>query len=377
MTPRQRVISCLERRGFDRIPVKHEGTPEVNAMLMSHFGLSNMEQLLHVLGDDFRYVEPIFVGPQRRTFPDGSIEGYWGERYTYAEYDGGRYLEASYLPFAGIEHPADLDRSAFPTADWFEYSTIRRQCEELHARGLAVCFGTAGDLDFINGIGRARGPEQVLVDLATDSPVYLEVMEARFRFYYDMHERALQAAGGLIDIVHVGEDLGTQRGPMISMHTFEKHFAPRLGKFFAMAHRYGARTMMHMCGCVEKFLPRLVELGLDIQDVTQPTTPEMDIAALQARYGRRLNFCGSMCVQTTLPFGTAADVENEVRRRLRLFADGGLILGPTHAIQVRTPLENILAMYRTAGSLVGQIDQAVLNIGGEVAINRPSLSKLF
>jgi len=377
MTPRQRVISCLERRGFDRIPVKHEGTPEVNAMLMSHFGLSNMEQLLHVLGDDFRYVEPLFVGPPRRTFPDGSIEGYWGERYTYAEYDGGRYLEASYLPFAGIEHPADLDRSAFPTADWFEYSTIRRQCEELHARGLAVCFGTAGDLDFINGIGRARGPEQVLIDLATDNPVYLEIMEARFRFYYDMHERALQAAGGLIDIVHVGEDLGTQRGPMISMHTFEKHFAPRLGKFFAMAHRYGARTMMHMCGCVEKFLPRLVELGLDIQDVTQPTTPEMDIAALQARYGRRLNFCGSMCVQTTLPFGTAADVENEVRRRLRLFADGGLILGPTHAIQVRTPLENILAMYRTAGSLVEHIDQAVLNIAGEAAINRPSLSKLF
>jgi len=377
MTPRQRVISCLERRGFDRIPVKHEGTPEVNAMLMSHFGLSNMEQLLHVLGDDFRYVEPLFVGPPRRTFPDGSIEGYWGERYTYAEYDGGRYLEASYLPFAGIQHPADLDRSAFPTADWFEYSTIRRQCEELHARGLAVCFGTAGDLDFINGIGRARGPEQVLIDLATDNPVYLEIMEARFRFYYDMHERALQAAGGLIDIVHVGEDLGTQRGPMISMHTFEKHFAPRLGKFFAMAHRYGARTMMHMCGCVEKFLPRLVELGLDIQDVTQPTTPEMDIAALQARYGRRLNFCGSMCVQTTLPFGTAADVENEVRRRLRLFADGGLILGPTHAIQVRTPLENILAMYRTAGSLVEHIDQAVLNIAGEAAINRPSLSKLF
>ena len=58
-----------------------------------------------------------------------------------------------------------------------------------------------------------------------------------------------------------------------------------------------------------------------------------------------------MCVQTILPFGTVDDVIRETRHRMELFRDGGLILGPTHAIQVFTPLENILAMYRTAGSL--------------------------
>jgi uroporphyrinogen decarboxylase len=230
-------------------------------------------------------------------------------------------------------------------------------------------------MDFINGIARARGAEQVLLDLGSEDPVYLEIMLARFQFYYDMHERALQAAGGLIDITHIGEDLGTQRGPMISMTTFEKHFAPKLGKYFDMIHRYGARTMMHMCGCVEKFLPRLIELGLDIEDVTQPTTPEMDIAVLQARYGDRLNFCGTVCVQTTLPFGTVADIENEVKRRLRLFPKGGLFLGPTHAIQVRTPLENILALYRTAGSLCETIDQSILSISGEANADRARLSR--
>jgi len=176
-------------------------------------------------------------------------------------------------------------------------------------------------------------------------------MEARFRFYYEMHERALKAAGGLIDICHIGDDFGNQRGPMISPRIFERHFAPKLERYFDMVHRHGAKTMMHMCGCVERFLPRLIELGLDIQDVVQPTTPEMDIAALHAKYGDRLHFCGTLCVQTTLPFGTPAEVEREVRRRLALFPRGGLFLGPTHAIQVGTPLENILTMYRTAGSL--------------------------
>ena len=58
-----------------------------------------------------------------------------------------------------------------------------------------------------------------------------------------------------------------------------------------------------------------------------------------------------MCVQTVLPRGTVQDVEAEVRRRQELFPDGGLILGPTNTIEVGTPVENILAMYRAAGSL--------------------------
>ena len=72
-------------------------------------------------------------------------------------------------------------------------------------------------MDFINGIARARGMEQVLMDLIDDNPVYLEIMQARFEFFYEMHRRMLEAAGGLIDFAHVGDDLGNQRGPMIGL----------------------------------------------------------------------------------------------------------------------------------------------------------------
>ena len=48
------------------------------------------------------------------------------------------------------------------------------------------------------------------MDLIDDDPVYLEVMRARFRFY-ETHRRMLEAAGGLIDFTHVGDDLGNQR----------------------------------------------------------------------------------------------------------------------------------------------------------------------
>lgn len=377
MNSRQRVLGAFERRGYDRIPIKHEGTPEVNHKLMEHFGLTNMEQLLRVVGDDFRYVEPVYCGPELRTFPDGSIEGYFGERYRYAKFEAGQYLEACYLPYAGVDRLEDLDRSHFPSADWFDYSTIRAQAEALRAEGFAVCCGTAGDMDFINSIARARGMEQVLMDLVDDSPVYQAILEARFKFFYEMHQRILEAAGGLIDFTHVGEDLGNQRGPMIGLGTFEKQFASKFGRYFQMAHAHGARTMMHMCGCCERFLPRLIELGLDVYDVVQPTTPAMDIASLQERFGDRLTFCGSVCVQTTLAWGTPADVQREVRRRLDLFPKGGLFLGPTHAVQAGSPIENVLTMYRTAGSLREEIDEKILALGGQAESEKINLSKLF
>ncbi len=376
MTSRERVLNACERKGYDRIPVKHEGTPEINQAIKDYFGLKNDEQMLRVLGDDFRYVEPIYIGPELRTFPDGSVEGYWGERYTYAEFEGGKYLESVYQPFAGIEKFEDLDRSHFPSADWFDYSTIKQQAQAIREAGFAVCCGTAGDMDFINGISRARGMEEVLMDLVTDNPAYLEIMEARFTFYYELHERMVQAADGLMDFAHIGEDLGNQIGQMIGFKIFDKHFAPKYEKYFKMVHGYGCRTMEHMCGTVHMFLPRLIKLGLDVYDVVQPTTPENHIKNLAKNYGDKIIFQGSMDVQKELAFGTVADVEREVQLRLDLFPKGGLILGPSHAVQVGSPIENTLTMYRLAGSLMEDIPQWVYDIAGE-AETKINMSKLF
>jgi uroporphyrinogen decarboxylase len=351
MNSRQRLLSAIARKGYDRIPVHHEGTPEVNALLRQHFGVSDDLALIQILGDDWRYIQPTYVGPELRTFADGSKQGLWGERYGDIPYgDGlGTYPEAVYLPFASIEDPAELRDYPFPSADWFDYSTIAAQCAADHE--YAIISGGAGSLDFMNGIARCRGVEKVLFDVATEDPVYRLLVEKRFQFFYDQTERVLQAAGGRVDVVHCGEDLGTQRGPIISMRSFDALFAPYYRQYFELAHRYGARALMHSCGSVRFFIPRLIELGLDVLDVVQVAAEGMALDGLQRDYGRDLTFSGTMCVQTILPFGTVDDVERETRWRLELFAEGGLILGPTHAIQIFTPLENILAMYRTAGSL--------------------------
>jgi hypothetical protein len=176
MISRERVLNAYSRKGYDRVPVKHEGTPEINRLLMDHFGLTNNEQLLRVVGDDFRYVEAVYRGPELKTFPDGSIEGYWGERYKHIRFGNGTYLESVYQPFAGVSELKDLDRSHFPSADSFDYSSIKEQCEALQGE-YAVCFGGPGDMDFINCISRARGMEEVLMDMADDNEVFVEIMD--------------------------------------------------------------------------------------------------------------------------------------------------------------------------------------------------------
>jgi len=376
MTSRERVLSATERKGYDRIPIKHEGTPEVNHMIKEHFGLKNDEQMLIVLGDDFRYVEPEYIGPELKTFPDGSIEGYFGERYKYIQFEGGRYPEPVFQPFAGIEKLKDLDKSHFPSADWFDYSNVYNNAKSIHEGGFAVCMGTAGDMDFINGISRARGMEEVLMDLVDNNEAFLEILDARFKFYYETQENILKESKGLIDFAHAGEDLGNQLGPMISMEIFDRHFSLKYKKYFKMVHNYGARTMMHMCGTVWPFLDRLIEIGLDVYDVVQPTTPENSIGELARIFGDRIIFQGSMDVQKELAWGTPEEVRREVQRRLELFPEGGLILGPSHAAQPGSPLENILAMYSEAGSLMKEIPDWVYKIRGQDSTEL-NMSKLF
>ena len=364
MSSRERVLSSCKRKGYDRIPVKHEGTPEVNQMLREYFGLKNDEQLLLVLGDDFRYVRPKYCGPEIKKYSDGTFEGYFGERYTFAKFEGGEYLESVYKPYKGVLELKDLDESHFPKSEWFDYSNILEDLRKIHDRGFSTCIGQAGDINFINGISDTRGMEQVMMDLIDNNPVFLRIMEARFDFYYEKHEKMLKEGRGLIDFAHIGDDLGTQTGPMVSMEIYNRHFAPKYKKYFEMVHSYGARTMMHVCGTVWPFLDRLIEIGLDVYDVVQPTTPENDIGALAKNFGDRLIFQGSVDVQKELAFGTVEEVKMEVRRRLELFPKGGFIMGPSHAIQPKSPIENILTLYRESNSLMETIPDWLYDIEG-------------
>lgn len=351
MLSRERVFSALNYQGFDRPPTHHYGTPEINKALMDHLGVTDYEDLLLILGDDFRHVEPIYTGPELRTFPDGTWEGFWGERYMNYSFGDGTYPEIAHMPYAEVEEVEELAGFTFPSAENFDYSNVKPLAQSIHDRGYVAFIGDAGVPDFLNGIARCRGVEQVLIDVGLEDPVFLELMQRRVDFFYEKFRRTLEAADGLIDIVAFGEDLGTQNGLTISPASYDALFADHMKRFFKLAHDFGAKTMMHSCGSVRDMVPRLIEVGLDILEVVQVDAANMDIRGLHRDFYGKIAFCGSISVQKTLPRGTEEEVRAEVRLRKELFGKGGMIIAPTHDIQVKTPVANILAMYDEIGSL--------------------------
>jgi uroporphyrinogen-III decarboxylase len=101
----------------------------------------------------------------------------------------------------------------------------------------------------------------------------------------------------------------------------------------------------HSDGNIEPIIPDLIEIGLDVLNPIQPQS--MDPADIKRKYGDRLCFWGSIDEQYTLPYGAPAEVEAEVLTRLKtLGQNGGLILGPTHHVQLDTPLDNFWAMVK-------------------------------
>jgi uroporphyrinogen-III decarboxylase len=97
---------------------------------------------------------------------------------------------------------------------------------------------------------------------------------------------------------------------------------------------------------ITPIIPELIEIGVDVLNPVQPAC--MDPARIKREFGDKLCFWGSIDEQRTLPFGSPAEVQAEIQERLRtLGRDGGLILAPTHHVQLDTPLENFWAMQKT------------------------------
>lgn len=342
-TPKERVLSAINHIQPDRPPIMIFTTPEIDYALRQHFG----GDYLVPFQIDFRVIGPDQLKPAP---PPDSAKGIdrrdiWGTGYKNVPNNaGGIYSEACDLVLARLETMADVEAHPWPSPDDYDYCVIPERIEAV--KDFAVCLGSAGVPDIINSVGRGRGMEQVLVDIITEDEVGLAIIDRRVEFYFEWCRRGLEAGGGKIDILWLGEDLGTQKGPTVGPETFDRFFRPRLQRFIDLAHGHGAKAVLHSCGSTRLLQPRLIEMGLDVLDSVQPEPVGMNPEELKQEFGDRLTYCGMISTQQTLPRGTVAECRAEARHRIDVIGKGGgYIFAPAHCIQPDTPLENVLAVY--------------------------------
>lgn len=346
MTSRERMLTAIDRTGLpDRVPLDIWATPEVWAKLRAHFAVADNQAVQRALRiDGFHHVGPRYIGPPLPRSADGVVANEWGMRSKPVAYGSGTYLEQFHYPLAEVKSVSELDDYPWPRADWWDYSTIRAQCEA--GRDKAIKGGYFAPFFFFN---KLRGLEQSLLDLALDAELSHAIIARVTDVFYAQAERLFEAAGGLLDVAELTDDFGAQHGLLISEAMWDEYFAAPYARLAGLFAAHGVRLFHHDDGAMWPLIPRLLDLGMAVLNPLQLNCGPMDPGWLKAAYGDRLCFHGGIDNQAVLAFGSVDDVIAETRRCLAALAPGGgYVLAPCHNLQPVTPVENILAMYETA-----------------------------
>lgn len=347
---KERVLTTLANREPDRVPVNYAANPGIDARLKKHYKLKpdDDEGLRECLGVDFRGVGASYKGPRLHAdIPERGVRvDDWGIHRRWIEHGAGGYWDYCDFPLQNATED-EIARWPMPSPDDYDYSAVRDACRR--ASAYAVFTGGAGVGDVINATGMIRGMEQTLVDLATDDPAGLLLIRRRADIWVEIIRRTLEAARGGIDFLWMGEDLGTQKSPMISLELYRKHLRPVHQRFIDLARSYNLPVMVHTCGSSSWVYEDFIAMGVTAVDTLQPEAVNMAPAYLKKTFGGRLAFHGCISTAGPVTFGTVADVERNCRETLEIMMPGGgYCFAPTHSLQDNSPTGNVLAMYETA-----------------------------
>ncbi len=352
MLPRERVIKALNHEIPDRCPMQISFTPEFAERLKKDLGLDIVEshnphgggntyELERALGEDMLLTS---VGWANSYYMDGDYyTDEWGVGWRsvkyHTKYGTGRYTEPVVHPLSkekAIESykPPDPDRSELYKESERVVKTYR---DEYWIVGVVVTtiFECAWAL---------RGLEALLIDFVENPELANYILDIPYKYHLKVAKRLVEIG---VDMIWTGDDMGTQNQMLISPEYWRKFFKPRMKNLFDELKKINPdiKIAYHSDGFIEPIIPDLIEIGLDVLNPVQP--PCINISRVKNLYGDRLCFWGSVDEQYTLPFATPEKVYRTVKNNIKVLGkDGGLIIGPTHHIQLDTPLENFWAMIK-------------------------------
>lgn len=347
MTSRERVLAVFAGEVPDRVPVWLGASPEWKALAKARAGLRTDEELAIYVGDDFRRVYARFAGPpafspdRAFTHPEATSRTPFGVERT-----GYGYGQPIGHPLAGARTVADLERHHWPDPAWMDVSGIRE--EALGWGGRYAILG--GDWSpFYHDAIDLLGMESFMVALV-DNPALIDVLLRRLvDYYFRVSLNIFEAAADVIDVFFIGNDFGTQTGPVVSEALFRRFFQPHLARLAALGHDFGLRVQLHCCGGFFPLIPALIEAGVDALQALQPDARDMAPAKLKAAFGGRIVFNGSIDTHHWLIAGTPDLVRAKTRETLAvMMPDGGYIASPSHDYLLpETKVENVFALYET------------------------------
>jgi len=273
--------------------------------------------------------------------------------------------------FDAIVRQEPLDEDHLDPTDWADSFTpfadadllhFEREATRVHEEteyGLVMNFGQGGlgDVAFVPGQNLIhprglRDPNLWYEYLLTEPDYIRGIYDIQTKAAIKNMELLRQAVGDKLDVIIIsGSDFGTQGSLMVSPELFRSLWKPLYKEMNDWVHANTTwKTFYHTDGAVMPLLDDFVEMGVDILNPVQCSAAGMDAETVKSKYGEKLVFWGGgVDTQRTLPFGTPAEVREQVRERIRVFgAGGGYVFNTIHNILSNTPEANLIAMYEAA-----------------------------
>jgi len=279
----------------------------------------------------------------------------------------GFYFEPVYTPLAGVNASSEIDNfsSDIQSFDWPGYAD--ESIEDIAARAKwlfeSTEYAIVANLQcHLLAAGQIlRGYENFMIDLVMNKTIAHAILERLLEAYINRCDRYLDRVGDYVQLVLVNDDLGTQQGPMLSIDCYKEMIWPYQKELFSFIKKKAdVFVLLHSCGSVYRFIPYLIEAGVDALNPVQVSAAEMDSAKLKREFGNDIAFWGGGCdTQRVLNAGTPHEVTEEVKRRISDFAPGGgFVFTQVHNIQPDVPPANIMAMIEAFDKYRGYIPAA-------------------
>jgi uroporphyrinogen decarboxylase len=200
-------------------------------------------------------------------------------------------------------------------------------------------YARGGWIIYFEQLQQLRGMENLLMDIASESKPFLRLLDDMLAFNLRWIDRWLKFE---YDGLHFGDDWGMQNSLLVRPETWRRLFKPRYTEMFRKVKDARKDVWFHSDGFINEILGDLIEIGADVIN--------FQVAVVGHEWTAR-NVRGRIAVRTdidrqnVLPFGSPAQVKEEVHRTFESCGtrDGGMIacgeVGPD------VPLANIRAMY--------------------------------
>ncbi|NLM09449.1 MAG: methyltransferase [Clostridiaceae bacterium] len=337
----ERFLRTIERKPVDR-PACWLGVPHPHSVpaLLEHFGAAGLHELKLAIGDDIYTIDIPYESPNASAiyaafdwYQDGNVDAV------------DRTLTAPGF-FCHSEDPDDVNKFDWPDpARYIDVEQCKRLAEQ--APKDKAILGMIWSAHFQDTCA-AFGMDKALINMLINPEMVEAVNDRILKFYLKANEIFFEATKGKLHAVIIGNDIGSQRGLMISPNLVRRFVIPGAKMLTEQAHSYGLKVIYHSCGSIAEIIPDLFEAGVDAIHPVQALAEGMNLENIKKKFGDMGAFCGAIDTQELLVKGTAEEIRKQVQKARELFPTG-LIISPSHeAILPDIPPANIQVLFEEA-----------------------------